>query len=128
MAAPLAPLARLAPMSLKMPENADARSLLETFGLSAKFQYFESGLEETFFLLPLLMSTITSRSRVSDSNNSSCASSFPGLPEVAYTRALGVISLDLVVWDKSREFELRDLNEWEIISKLNNIINMITMG
>ncbi|KAH8769298.1 hypothetical protein BGZ57DRAFT_898216 [Hyaloscypha finlandica] len=80
MAAPLAPLARLAPMSLKMPENADARSLLETFGL-----------------FPLLMSTITSRSRVSDSNNSSCASLFPGLPEVAYTRALGATSLDLVV-------------------------------
>jgi hypothetical protein len=36
-------------MSLKMPENADARSLLETFGLSAKFQYFESGLKEIFF-------------------------------------------------------------------------------
>jgi hypothetical protein len=49
MAAPLAPLARLAPMSLKMPENADARSLLETFGLPAKLQYFESGLKEIFF-------------------------------------------------------------------------------
>jgi hypothetical protein len=127
MAAPLAPLARLAPMSLKMPENADARSLPVTFGLPAKCQYFESGLKETFSLLPLLMSTITSRSRASDSNNSSRASSFPGLPEVAYTRALGATSLDLVVCDKSREFELRDLNEWEIISKVNNIIK-ITMG
>jgi hypothetical protein len=34
--APLAPLARLSPMSLKMPEKAEARSLLEILGLSAK--------------------------------------------------------------------------------------------